>query len=70
MVKNLQYCKSGRQKNLEEIKREDRERKQLEKDYGKYCDRKKHKLRQLWYENELKHAKSFFQISTHAQFKV
>ena len=41
-AKNAQYCKNYRQKNLEGIRKNDRERKKFQREYGKYCEPKKY----------------------------
>ena len=39
-AKNAQYCKKYRQKNLEEIQKNDRERKKFQREYRKFCDQR------------------------------
>ena len=39
-AKNAQYCKKYRQKNLEEIRKNDRERKKFQREYRKFCDQR------------------------------
>ena len=41
-VKNALYCKKYRQKNLEEIRKNDGERKKFQREYRKYCEPKKY----------------------------
>ena len=41
-AKNAQYCKKYRQKNLEEIRKNDRERKKFQREDRKYCEPKKY----------------------------
>ena len=41
-AKNAQYCKKYMQKNLEEIRKNDRERKNIQREYWKYCEPKKY----------------------------
>ena len=41
-AKNAQYCKKYMQKNLEEIRKNDRERKKFQREYCKYCEPKKY----------------------------
>ena len=41
-AKNAQYCKKYRQKNLEEIRKNDRERKKFQREYQRYCEPKKY----------------------------
>ena len=40
--KNAHYCKKYRQKKLEKIRKNDRERKKFQKEYRKYCKPKKY----------------------------
>ena len=42
-AKNAQYCKKYRQKNLEEIRKNDRESKKFQREYRKYGEPKKYK---------------------------
>ena len=41
-AKNAQYCKKYRQKNLEEIRKNDKQRKKFQRQYWKYCESKKY----------------------------
>ena len=41
-AKNAQYCKKYKQKNLEEIQKNDRDRKKFQREYRKYCEPKKY----------------------------
>ena len=41
-TKNAQYCKKYSQKNLEEIRKNDRERKKFQRKYRQYCEPKKY----------------------------
>ena len=41
-LKNPDYCKQYRQKNLEALRKKDKERKKFEREYRKYCEREKY----------------------------
>ena len=41
-VNNAKYCKKCRQSNLNEIRKNDKERKKFEREYRKYCESKKY----------------------------
>ena len=42
VAKNARYCKKYKQKNLEEIRKNDRERKKFQREYRKYCEPRKY----------------------------
>ena len=41
-LNNAKYCKKYRQKNLNEVRKNDKERKKFEREYRKYCESKKY----------------------------
>ena len=42
-LNNAKYCEKYRQKNLNEIRKNGKERKKFEREYRKYCEPKKYK---------------------------
>ena len=40
--KNTEYCSKYRNKNIDKIRQKDKERKKFEREYVKYCDKKKY----------------------------
>ena len=42
VAKNARYCKKYKQKNLEEIRKNDKERKKFQREYRKYCEPRKY----------------------------
>ena len=62
-AKNAQYCKKYRQRNLGEIRKNDRERKKFQREYREYCEPKK-------YEEYLKKQREKNKRGTYLGFQV
>ena len=53
MNKNDEYCSKYRNKNIDKIRQKDKERKRFERDYVKYCNKKKYEVEKRQREKEI-----------------